>query len=451
MVKRLAPRRAVGYVRISKNRTDETSTTTQEQAIRAYGVAHGIEVVDVVIEAGRSAFQESRSSRPGMRRAMAIIEAGAADAFIVWKVDRASRNTRDLLALVDDLATHGATFASVTEQFDTGTPMGRTMLTLVAALAELESGVKSERTQAWHDHRRTPDKATGRVTHAPPSKAVRGYHHPARNKLAIHPVEGPLIREAFARVAAGATLHGTLTWLGTEGVTLTQRGLKSCLTSPTIAGLRDTGEGVMAPGEWPALVPVDEWRRVREMLTHPDRQTNFTRRVRQFGLTGLVTCHCGEAMITKRHPRGHRLLCRTCNTGIPYAFVEALLDREMLAKLDDSRWRTLRSQGRATGADVDAIRARLTQLVAMAEADPAWGETDGFRLMVAELEGQIVASEGDAFKLPTVASVRTAWPTFTPDQKRLVYLAMIESVTIGRATAGVRGVDPTRIRLSLVA
>ncbi|HEX4530830.1 MAG TPA: recombinase family protein, partial [Acidimicrobiia bacterium] len=62
-----APRRAVGYVRISKDRDDETSTTTQEQRIRAYCTAHGIDLVDVIVEPGRSGYQTSRSSRCRVR------------------------------------------------------------------------------------------------------------------------------------------------------------------------------------------------------------------------------------------------------------------------------------------------------------------------------------------------------------------------------------------------
>jgi DNA invertase Pin-like site-specific DNA recombinase len=66
----------------------------------------------VIVEPGRSAYKSSRKSRPGFRKAMDHVTTGAADAFVVWKVDRAARNTLDPLTFVEELVEHGAQFAS---------------------------------------------------------------------------------------------------------------------------------------------------------------------------------------------------------------------------------------------------------------------------------------------------------------------------------------------------
>ena len=66
-----APTRAVCYVRISVDRDEETSTDTQEAAVRAYCAAHGWAIVDVLVEAGRSAYKASRSNRPKFLKARA--------------------------------------------------------------------------------------------------------------------------------------------------------------------------------------------------------------------------------------------------------------------------------------------------------------------------------------------------------------------------------------------
>ena len=129
-------RRAVGYVRVSVGRDDETSLTTQEARIRDYCAAHGWTVVDVVVENGRSAYKTSRASRPGLARALDLVRSGAADALICWKLDRVGRNTVDTLNLVTELGSHGARFVSVTENFDTGVPTGKLMLTMLSGLAE---------------------------------------------------------------------------------------------------------------------------------------------------------------------------------------------------------------------------------------------------------------------------------------------------------------------------
>ncbi len=62
--KKPKPTRAVGYVRISVDRDDETSTTTQEERIRGYCTAHNLTVVDVVVEPGRTAYGASGTAGP---------------------------------------------------------------------------------------------------------------------------------------------------------------------------------------------------------------------------------------------------------------------------------------------------------------------------------------------------------------------------------------------------
>ena len=79
-------------------------------------------------------------------------------------------------ALVEDLANHGAEFVIVTEQFDTSTPMGQAMLTIVGALAQMESAQKSERATEWHRHRRV----SGAV---PAGPAALGYRSRGPNEL----------------------------------------------------------------------------------------------------------------------------------------------------------------------------------------------------------------------------------------------------------------------------
>ena len=168
-------RRVIGYVRISRDRANETSTDSQRNAIEAWCVAHGHQLVKVVNEPGKSAFKASRKSRPGFREVSNLINSGAGDMVAVWKVDRACRNTLDLLQLVQDLEGRGAEFASVTEQFDTSSPMGKAMMTIVGVLAELESAQKSERATEWHRSRR----ASGAV---PAGPAALGYRKPRPNE-----------------------------------------------------------------------------------------------------------------------------------------------------------------------------------------------------------------------------------------------------------------------------
>jgi DNA invertase Pin-like site-specific DNA recombinase len=70
------------------------------------------------------------------------------DGFTVWKLDRLGRNTQHVLAVVDDLTTRGVGFRSLTEGLHTDGPMGKAMLTIMAAFAQLERETIIERTRA---------------------------------------------------------------------------------------------------------------------------------------------------------------------------------------------------------------------------------------------------------------------------------------------------------------
>jgi DNA invertase Pin-like site-specific DNA recombinase len=66
----------------------------------------------------------------------------------VWKLDRLGRSTQHVLAVVEGLTSRGVGFRSLTEGLHTDAPMGKAMLTIMAAFAQLERDTTIERTRA---------------------------------------------------------------------------------------------------------------------------------------------------------------------------------------------------------------------------------------------------------------------------------------------------------------
>ncbi len=83
--------------------------------------------------------------RPGLQNLLADIEAGKVDLVVVYKVDRLTRSLADFAKLVERFDTTGASFVSVTQQFNTATSMGRLTLNVLLSFAQFEREVTAER------------------------------------------------------------------------------------------------------------------------------------------------------------------------------------------------------------------------------------------------------------------------------------------------------------------
>jgi site-specific DNA recombinase len=70
---------------------------------------------------------------------------GRVDLVVVYKVDRLTRSLSDFAKIVEVLDAHGASFVSVTQQFNTTTSMGRLTLNMLLSFAQFEREVTGER------------------------------------------------------------------------------------------------------------------------------------------------------------------------------------------------------------------------------------------------------------------------------------------------------------------
>jgi len=83
--------------------------------------------------------------RPALQKLLADIEAHKIERVVVYKVDRLTRSLADFARLVDRFDATGASFVSVTQQFNTATSMGRLTLNVLLSFAQFEREVTAER------------------------------------------------------------------------------------------------------------------------------------------------------------------------------------------------------------------------------------------------------------------------------------------------------------------
>lgn len=146
----------IGYVRVS---TDAQSTDLQLDALKKAGIEK------VFSDEGISG---TKASRPGLDEALAYLRPG--DCLVIYSLSRLGRNTRNVLALLDDLAERGIAFRSLTEGISTEGSMGKLMTTILLAFAQLERDVLVERTNAGLAASRARGRSGGRPTKLTPAQ-----------------------------------------------------------------------------------------------------------------------------------------------------------------------------------------------------------------------------------------------------------------------------------------
>jgi DNA invertase Pin-like site-specific DNA recombinase len=160
-----------GYARVS---TDGQSVAAQVAQLRKAGAATVF----------RETASGARTDRAQLRKALASLDLG--DVFMVTRLDRLARSTRDLLNTLNTITERKAGFRSLGDAWaDTTTPHGRLMVTVLAGLAEFERELIRART------------GEGRAR-----AIARGVKMGRKPKLTPHQV-----KEALRRVDAGERLR----------------------------------------------------------------------------------------------------------------------------------------------------------------------------------------------------------------------------------------------------
>src|SRR5690348_1217451 len=130
------------YCRVS---TLDQHPETQLLELRALAKQRQWEVVREYVDHGVSGI---RTKRPALDEMLRDVRQGKVDVVLVWSFDRMARSVRHLLEVLDELNHLNVAFLSYREQVDTAGALGRALIVIIGAIAELERNLIIERVRA---------------------------------------------------------------------------------------------------------------------------------------------------------------------------------------------------------------------------------------------------------------------------------------------------------------
>ena len=148
-------KRAALYLRVS---TVDQHPETQLYDLRNLAAQRGLEVVHEY----NDRISGAKARRPGLDQLMADARRRKFDVVVVWAFDRMARSVRHLLETLDELNHQNIEFISFRENIDTGGPLGRAIVVIVGAIAELERNLIIERVRAGMRRAKLEGRQIGR-------------------------------------------------------------------------------------------------------------------------------------------------------------------------------------------------------------------------------------------------------------------------------------------------
>lgn len=289
------------YIRVSTTEQAEEGYSVDEQTakLQAYCVAMGYKVNRVAVDPGYSG---ASLDRPGIKEVITDVKRGRCKKVIVWKLDRLSRSQKDTLIVLEDVFfPNGCAFVSLNENFDTATPIGRCIVGVLAAFAQMERENIKMRTMMGKQAAVRSGRYTGPCA---PFGYKYEFKENGKRELVPDPYSSMIVKEIYSMYNSGASLGEIGRHLENDYGLFTsihyQTGTKvgRLMRNPVYAGQVHIGAEVFE-GMHQALVSMETWQAANDRLS--DNTQAFDRVNRAGLLSGIIFCgHCGARMSSRR-------------------------------------------------------------------------------------------------------------------------------------------------------
>ena len=298
--------KAAIYIRVSTDAQFEEgySVDAQKEQLTGYCISKGIKKYDYYIDGGWSG---SNIERPEMERLMKDVKDGKISHVIVYKLDRLSRSQKDTLDLIEDLfMPNNVDFVSLTESLDTSTPMGRAMIGILAAFAQLERENIRMRTRMGMNERVKDGYWMGG------GRVPFGYDYDKNQGILVPNKDAEKVRRIYDLYIQGYSPQNIANMLGLKYDKLAIQILKRKSNYGIIEY-----NGVEYQGRHEPIISKEIYDKAMNAMI--DRSITRTS-TSDYLLTGLVYCgKCGAKMrYQKWGNKGSKLVCYSQQSSKPY-------------------------------------------------------------------------------------------------------------------------------------
>jgi DNA invertase Pin-like site-specific DNA recombinase len=418
------PKRMDGYVRVSRVAGREgpgyISPSVQREAVQKWADYRGVEIVRWHQDEDQSG---GTQDRPGLREAIARVEAGETEGIACAKLNRFARNVSAAIDDVRRIEAAGGSLAFVQEDIDPTGPFGSFILTVLLAVATLE---RDNLVESWNVAKERSIERGAKIGPTP-----FGYVRADAGLIEPDPVYGPVVTEAFRR-AADDGIPAALDYLleHGNGRTWSAFTVRRMLRNRSYLGEQRYGT-LSNTTAHPALVKRDVFERAQSGDETPKRRTALP-----YPLSGLATCAtCGEVMVAggSNRPDGSRVRTYRCRASLaswkgakcsaPVSIVANRLEEYVLGQIREA-YTTAQQSARLVSDDGQGLDELQSQLEA------AESERDRFASdpTAAELLGELAWTKALRARADRATAAQSAYRTAAETSRRTVLTIPVDQL-----------------------
>lgn len=360
------------YIRVSTEdqAKEGFSIPAQRERLTAYVKSQDWDIFDYYIDDGYSA---KDTKRPQFQRMLQDAEQRKIDIILVHKLDRFTRNVRDLYEVLDKLNRWNVSFRSSQEQFDTTTTMGRAMIGMLGIFAQWERETIADRVYVGMEQKILTGKRNG-------AQAPMGYD--LIDGQLVPNQDAPFVQRLFKLYLQNKGIPTINKILAGEGTPMHHQTIWYILQNPVYCGqyrwnYRSAGSKTHKPiiveGDVTPIVSKEDFERVQSFFNQKKKRSKATTSIYMF--SGIAKCaRCGAQLTGAiRHNKNDSILFYRCTGRLYYgkcdmpriregAIEEAVFEMWKLDKAELTKKIEVHDKPKQQQKDVTKLERELTQI-----------------------------------------------------------------------------------------